>query len=86
MIEAVAYRTFNKMDADGDGVITKKEFLTYCLQNRQKADFMSLTSTPSIAAKKSIFDPNDFKSLMNTTDQQQISRIVSKLFFLADLD
>jgi len=43
--EFAARQIFNHIDTDGDGVISKQEFLSYILQNRHNTGFFQSSST-----------------------------------------
>jgi Ca2+-binding EF-hand superfamily protein len=58
------------MDGDGDGAISKQEFLQYCLKYRKKA--------------VKPFDPKDFQALISSKDDKQIRTIVDKIFTSVD--
>jgi len=64
------------MDTDADGVISKQEFLQYCLKNRKNYRNVFKANKP--------FDPNDFKALVASKDDKQIRALVDKIFTSVD--
>jgi Ca2+-binding EF-hand superfamily protein len=67
------------MDDDGDGSISKQEFLKYCLKNRK--NFSKKLMKPVKP-----FDPKDFQALIFSKDDKQIRTLVDKIFSSVDTD
>lgn len=66
------------MDGDRDGRITKEEFLRWALNNKQKGSFSN--------SRRPTFNPSDFQTLVNSDSDQEISRLVNKIFASVDSD
>jgi Ca2+-binding EF-hand superfamily protein len=67
------------MDDDGDGAISKQEFLNYCLKNRKSFSKKLMKPVKS-------FDPKDFEALIFSKDDKQIRTLVDKIFTSVDTD
>jgi Ca2+-binding EF-hand superfamily protein len=74
---------FEKMDTDHDGCISKQEFLTFCLRDRQKlTNFKS--KSMGIMSNLSTIDASDFKTLVSSDNEGVIKRLVDKIFTTVD--
>jgi Ca2+-binding EF-hand superfamily protein len=76
---------FSRMDADGDGSITKEEFLQYVAANKKENGGTNQMSFRSIQPKSS-FNPADFKTLASTKDERLVNQLVDKIFMNVDAD
>lgn len=65
------------MDTDGDGRITKDEFLNYSLKNKQKGNPFN---------ERPPFNPSDFQALVSSDSDQEIKYLVEKIFASVDTD
>lgn len=74
-IHNYAKNIFSRMDSDGDGAITKQEFLDFAIKNRKKWDLSKLSN---VITKQ--FDLADFKLLVTSKDDRQIRTLVDKIF------
>jgi len=66
------------MDTDGDGTISKQEFLQYFLNGRKNVKKFFKAVKP--------FDPKDLQALLSTKDDKQIRALVDKIFTSVDTD
>jgi len=70
------------MDEDGDGIITKAEFLNYVLKNRKNG--MIGNNVQSYFNK--VLDPQNFRALIESTSDNEIRYLVDKIFASVDKD
>lgn len=69
------------MDEDGDGIITKPEFLNFVLKNRKSIKVNNMSSYFN-----KVLDPQNFKTLAESTSDNEIRFLVDKIFASADKD
>jgi Ca2+-binding EF-hand superfamily protein len=69
------------MDEDGDGIITKPEFLNYVLRNRKNVKANNIGSYFT-----KVLDPQNFRSLAESTSDNEIRFLVDKIFSSVDKD
>lgn len=69
------------MDEDGDGIITKPEFLKFVLKNRKNVKSNSMSSYFN-----KVLDPQNFKALAESTSDNEIRFLVDKIFASVDKD
>ncbi len=70
------------MDEDGDGIITKPEFLNFVLKNRKNG--MRENNMQSYFNK--VLDPQNFRALIESTSDNEIRYLVDKIFASVDKD
>jgi len=70
------------MDTDGDGIISKQEFLNYVLKIRKKG----FGAKGMHGHFKKFLDPQDFKALIESTSENEIRYLVDKIFAAVDAD
>ena len=84
-LNEMAQNIFQKMETDGDGIITKDEFRRYCLTNRKNAGQFMIARRGSInPSMSSAFNPADFKDLASSTNDREIRQLVDKIFASVD--
>jgi len=77
------------MDTDGDGCITKQEFLEHTIRNKKQPEYsssMNFVNYKSPAKRQQKFDAADFKALTTSSDEREIKWLVDKIFSQVDTE